>query len=461
LFPNGRICCPASRAFPLRVDASLTFPSTMHRRRISFFVVAIALVACQQKSNAPVPLPTATVSRGDIAVRVQATGVVEPINPVDIRSKASGQVIKLPVEVGTIVKHGDLLAQVDPRDVKNQFDQAMADDLVSVASLEREMKDRARKDSLFAVHVITASEHDSTRSTYSSAVADLIDKRASLDLARQKLEDAAVLAPIAGTVVSRPIANGMLITSATSANGGTTLMTLADLGRVRMRVTIDEVEMANVRVGEPASVAVDAFPNRTFDGELEKVEPQAVVTQGVTFFPVLVSISNKEGLLMPGMNGEVTIKAADLHNVVQVPIDAIRATNELAPVARMFSIPVDTLTNELRRDLVAAEGTTGIPGRYVIVELPGNKYEMRLVKTGPTDLRVTQVIDGVKEGDKIVMLGAILAAKPAVPPKLQIAENMKRGAPSAREAADAASARTTPQPTQAGTAPSRGKTAKP
>jgi HlyD family secretion protein len=216
-----------------------------------------------------------------------------------------------------------------------------------------------------------------------------------------------------------------------------------------------------VRVGEPASVAVDAFPNRTFDGVLEKIEPQAVVTQGVTFFPVLVSISNKEGLLMPGMNGEVTIKAADLHNVVQVPIDAIRATNELAPVARMFSIPADTLTNELRRDLVAAEGTTGIPGRYVIVELPGNKYEMRLVKTGPTDLRVTQVIDGVKEGDKIVMLGAILAAKPAVPPKLQIAENMKRGAPSAREAADAASARKTPQPMQAGTAPSKGKTAKP
>src|SRR6185369_7158001 len=167
----------------------------------------------------------------------------------------------------------------------------------------------------------------------------------------------------------------------------------ADLGRVRMRVTIDEVEMANIRVGLQASVAVDAFAGRTFDGVLEKIEPQAVVTQGVTFFPVEVSISNKEGLLMPGMNGEVTVKAADLKNVLQVPIDAIRATNELAPVARMFGISVDTLTNQLRRDLVATEGKTGIPGRYVVVELPNKTYEMRLIKTGPTDLKVAQVLD--------------------------------------------------------------------
>jgi HlyD family secretion protein len=424
----------------------------MHRRGLLVILSATAIVACKEKSAAPVPLPTTSVTRGDIAVRVQATGIVEPINPVEIKSKASGQIIQMPVEVGTVVKRGDLLAQVDPRDVRNQFDQAMADDLVSAAGLEKALRDRARKDSLFARHVITASEHDSTRSTYSAAISDMINKQASLDLARQNLEDATVRAPIGGTVVARPITTGMLITSAKSANGGTSLMTLADLGRVRMRVTIDEVEMANVRVGEQASVAVDAFADRTFDGVLEKIEPQAVVTQGVTFFPVMVSISNKEGLLMPGMNGEVTIKAADLHNVLQVPIDAIRATNELAPVARMFSIPVDTLTGQLRRDLVAGEGTTGIPGRYVIVELPGNKYEMRLVKTGPTDLRVTEVTDGLKEGDKVVMLGSIMSKKPAVPPRLQIAENMKRGAPTAREA-EAAAARTN--------APSKGKPTKP
>jgi hypothetical protein len=134
------------------------------------------------------------------------------------------------------------------------------------------------------------------------------------------------------------------------------------------------------------------------------------------------------------MNGEVTIKAADLSKVLQIPIDAIRATNELAPVGRMFGIPVDTLETQLRRDLVSSEGTTGIPGRYVVVELPNNLYEMRLIKTGPTDLRVTEVHEGLKEGDKVVMLGAIMLTKPAVSPKLQISDNMKRGAAVSREA---------------------------
>jgi len=167
------------------------------------------------------------------------------------------------------------------------------------------------------------------------------------------------------------------------------------------------------------------------------------------------------------MNGEVTIKAADLTGVLQVPIDAIRPTNELAPVARMFAISVDTLSGQLRRDLVGGEGTTGVPGRYVVVALPTGGYEMRLVKTGPTDLRVMQIVDGVKEGDKVVMLGAIMTTRPAVPPKLQIAADMRRGAPVAR-AADAKGVTTqagtpTPPPSSAqpGTPARAGKPLKP
>jgi len=403
----------------------------MQSRRIAVFAALVSVGACQSKASGPVALPTVTITRGEIAVRVQATGTVEPINPVDIKSKAQGMIIKMPVEVGSVVKRGELLAQIDPRDVKNQFDQAMADDLVATASIEKAIRDRARKDTLFARHVITQSEHDSTRSTFAAAQSQLVTSKSNLDLARQKLEDASVEAPIGGTIVSRPVTQGQIITSATSANGGTTLMTVADLGRVRMRVTIDEVEMGNVRVGLPASVAVDAFPDRTFDGVIEKVEPQAIVTQGVTFFPVMVSINNKDGLLMPGMNGEVTIRAADLTNVVQVPIDAIRPTSELAPVARMFVIPVDSLTNQMRRDLVPAEGgsQTGTPGRYVVVALPNGTYEMRLVKAGPTDLRVVQVTEGLQPGDKVVALGAVMTGRLAVPPKLELAANMRRGAP--------------------------------
>ena len=400
----------------------------MFNRPALLILAATLLTACKDDSKQSVQLPTTAVSRGDVNVRVQATGLVEPINPVDIKSKAGGAVVEEPVEVGNVVKRNDLLVQIDPRDVRNQFEQAMADDVVSAMSLEKAVRDRARKDSLFKYKVISQASFDSTKATLASAQSDLITKRATLDIRRQGLEDATVRAPINGTIVSRPVTRGQIITAATAANGGTTLMTVADLGRVRMRVTIDEVEMGNIRVGLPASVTVDAFPDRTFDGVLEKIEPQAVVTQGVTFFPVMVSISNKDGLLMPGMNGEVTVKAADLKNVVQVPIDAIRATNELAPVSRMFGIPVDTLAGQLRRDLVSSEGISGIPGRYAVVELPNNTYEMRLVKLGPTDLKVVQVVSGLKEGDKVITLGAIVSSRPAVAPKLQIASDMQRGA---------------------------------
>ncbi|HTI62032.1 MAG TPA: efflux RND transporter periplasmic adaptor subunit [Gemmatimonadaceae bacterium] len=396
-------------------------------------VAVVAVAACSRKQNRVVSLPTATISRGNIAVRVQATGTVEPIDPVDIKSKANGMVIQMPVEVGSVVKRGDLLAQVDPRDVRNQYDQAAADDVVSAASLATVVRNQARLDSLFAQRVIAASAHDSTKATLASAKADLTEKRASLDLARQKLEDATVRAPISGTIVSRPVTQGQIITSAMSANGGTTLMTVADLGRVRMRVTIDEVEMGNIRVGEPASVAVDAFRDRTFEGVIEKIEPQAVVTQGVTFFPVMVNIDNKDGLLLPGMNGEVTIRAADLSNVAQIPIDATRSTSELAPVARMFGVSVDSLISQLRKELVPTDGgTTGVPARYAVVALPDSSYEMRLIKTGPSDLRVAQVLDGVKEGDRVVMLGAIMTGRPTSLPNLQIAANMRRPASGAQ-----------------------------
>lgn len=417
----------------------------MYRRRLTLSLAAVALAACQQKQAGPAQLPTVAVSRGDISVRVQATGTVQPIDTVAVKSKANGMVTQMPVEVGSKVKVGDLLAQVDPRDVKNEFDQAMGDDLVSAAGLRQAMQDQARADSMYVRKVITIAEHDTAVSNTASANASMVNARANLDLARQNLEDATVKATIAGTVISRPAEAGTIITSATSANGGTTLMTIADLTRVRFLVTIDEVEMANVHVGEPATVTVDAFPDHPFAGVVEKIEPQAVVTQGVTFFPVLVSVDNKEGLLMPGMNGEVTIRAADLTNVVQLPIDAIRPTNELAAVARMFKISIDTLNNDLRTDLIAGEGTTGIPGRYVVVQQPDGSYLMRLVKVGPTDLRVVQVVDGVKEGDKVVMLGAIITSRPTVAPKLAIADNMRRKAEPEPPAGKSA-----PQPGQAG-----------
>jgi HlyD family secretion protein len=408
--------------------APFPFPTVMSARFVTLTLCAgFVLAGCDKQETKTTVLPVAEVTRGDIAVRVQATGTVETIDPVEIKSKAGGAIIQLPVEVGSKVQAKALLAQIDPRDVKNRFDQAVADDVVTYTTLNRVLRDQARKDTLFAKHVITASEHDSTLSTVRQAESDMVQSRASLDLARQGLEDASIESPIAGTIVARPVSLGSIITPATGQATGTSLMTVANLKHVRMRVTIDEVEMGNVKVGQTASVAVDAFPDRNFNGVIEKVEPQSVVTQGVTFFPVLITIDNPEELLLPGMSGEVTIKAADLANVVQVPIDAVRATNELAPIARMFAVPVDSIISQMRPDLVSVEGATAIPGRYVVVQKSDSAYEMRLVKLGPTDLRVQQVVDGVKPGDKVVLLGSVMTTRPVKPPTIALADGLRRG----------------------------------
>src|SRR5437879_7930128 len=177
-------------------------------RAVSLVLIAIAsrgIAACEKQASETAKLPTTDVIRGDIAVRVTATGAVEPSNPVDIKSKAGGAVTSLPVEVGSVVKANQLLAQIDPRDVKSKFDQAVADDVVSLATLERALRDQARKDTLFARKVITISEHDSTKSTIATAQSGMVQSRASLDLARQSLEDASIEAPIAGTIIARPV----------------------------------------------------------------------------------------------------------------------------------------------------------------------------------------------------------------------------------------------------------------
>ena len=127
-------------------------------------------------------------------------------------------------------------------------------------------------------------------------------------------------APVVGTIIEKPVSIGQVIASAsTSASGGTTILKMADLAKVRVRALVNESDIGQIRAGLPARVTVDAYPDRPFVGTVEKVEPQAVVQQSVTMFPVLVSLSNEAGLLKPGMNGEVSVEISRRENVLAVP----------------------------------------------------------------------------------------------------------------------------------------------
>ena len=327
------------------------------------------LAACSKTTDPSVVIETAPVERRSIVLSAQANGTVEPVTVVEVKSKASGTIIRMPVDIGSNVKVGDLLVQIDPRDVQNQYDQSAAD--LSSATVQRQvaLAQRNRSADLFRQKIITQQEMEAATLAFANADASVIKARTNLSIARVRLEDATVQAPTNGTIIERPVSVGTVITSATSsASGGTTILKMADLSKVRMRSFVNETDIGNVQPGQVATVTVDAYPNRRFVGIVERVDPSAIVQSSVTMFPVLVSLNNSDGALKPGMNGQVVMDIARRDNVLAVPSDAVRNARDAATVASVLGVSPDSLRSMLaagRRGGAgagAAAGTSGAAG---------------------------------------------------------------------------------------------------
>ena len=314
------------------------------RRTAIALVVVLAAGACKKTATTAVVIETAPVQRRSIVLSAQANGTVEPIDIVEVKSKASGTIIRMPVDIGSYVKVGDLLVQIDPRDVRNQYDQAAAG--LSSATVARAvaLAGRNRSADLYKQKIITATEMEAATLSFAQADASYVNAKTNVSIARVRLEDATVRAPTNGTIIERPVSVGTVITSATtSASGGTTILKMADLTKVRIRAFVNETDIGNVKPGQTATVSVDAFPSRKFVGIVEKVEPEAVVQSSVTMFPVLVSLNNSDGALMPGMNGQVVMDIVRRDNVLAVPSDAIRNARDAGTVAPVLGVSPDSI----------------------------------------------------------------------------------------------------------------------
>jgi HlyD family secretion protein len=322
------------------------------KRYLALALAVVGSAACTgSKDKAPF-VQTALVTRRTIVIDAEATGSVEPISVVEVKSKASGLITKMPVETATLVKPGDLLVQIDTRDVQNQYNQAEADLKAAQAKLQVSEAQKKRSDELFKARVITSQEFENASLDYENSKAAVIRSAANLDLAKQRLEDATVTAPSAGTILTKTVSLGQVITSATSsATGGTTLLTMADLGKVRVRALFNETDIGQVRPGQTAVVAIDAFPDRRFQGVVEKIEPNATVQQNVTMFPVLVTLDNSESLLKPGMNGEVSVLIDQVNDVLAVPNDALKNVREAAATGQMLGLNADSVNAEVRAQM--------------------------------------------------------------------------------------------------------------
>jgi HlyD family secretion protein len=310
---------------------------------------ALLLLACaDEQSDAPL-YGTAKVERRSIEVSVDSSGVVEPLAAVEVKSKASGEVLELLVDIGDYVDEGALLVRIDPRTVSNRLAQAEAE-LVAARSRRRISETQMeRAESLLKQGTYTESDHESAALELANAQAQVVSATVAVENARIAVDDTDIRAPVSGTIIAKPVEKGQVISSPTQDfGGGTLLLTMADLGAVRIRALIDETDIGKVRPGMPARVTVAAYPNQPFDGEVTKIEPQAVVEQNVTMFSVLISIQNPEGLLMPGMNAEVEVSVARRDDVLTVPVIALRTERDVAATAGILGMSESALRAELQ-----------------------------------------------------------------------------------------------------------------
>ncbi|MCE9670408.1 efflux RND transporter periplasmic adaptor subunit [Myxococcus stipitatus] len=289
------------------------------------------------------------VERRDMEVVAESAGLVEPLRVVEVKSKASGEVLRVLFDTGDKVEKDALLAEIDPRDVQNALAQAQADLESARVRLNTTEAQRQRMEALRQSGYVTQQEYEATVDAYATARAAKVRAETNLQLAKERSRDVTIRAPSSGTLLERQIQPGQIIASATSnVSGGSTLFKMADLSVMQVRAKVDETDVGQIKPGLKARVTMEAYPGRTFIGDVVKIEPQALVEQNVTLFPVLVRLENPEGLLRPGMNAEVAIEISRRRNALTVPNSAVVGLRDARAAASAVGVSEETVRAMLR-----------------------------------------------------------------------------------------------------------------
>jgi len=405
-----------------------------HGRRPFLLAVAAALVlfGCSKEAEEAL-YRLVPVTQRDIVVSASAAGTIEPVQTIEVKSKASGEIVEVRVEEGDRVEAGDLLVKVDPRIPKNAVDQAEADSVVARARLENAESQLERAKSLYQTQAITQTEYEAAVLARATAYAELVSARRALEDAQIAYEDTEVRAPTAGVILGRSVEPGMVIASASrDVSGGSVLLRMARLDTVQIRAYVDETDIGRVEPGLPVTIVVDAFPNREFNGTVLRIGAEAVVEQNVTIFPVLIHIDNRARLLRPGMNAEVVIHIGEEDDAVAVPNAALLTEENVGPAAAFLGLSHEEVQSELAmqssasepaidslsdraprngRTAISAAARTGaeepVRGEYVVFALRDGVPAAVPIRTGLTDFSYVSVISGLDVGDTVLVLPTV------------------------------------------------------
>jgi|TARA_X000000368_G_scaffold326575_1_gene263600 HlyD family secretion protein len=335
-----------------------------------------------------------------LEVSIEASGVIEAISSVEIKSKASGEVLFLGAEVGDFVDKGFMLAQIDQRTANNIVDQTESDLEAAKVRLLNAESQYDRGIELHKQSSISDKDFEDIKENYAQAKSTLVRNEVSFENAKISLDDTEVKSPIDGTVISRPVEVGQVISSPTSAFGeGSILMTMADLSKVRVRALVDEIDVGKVEIGQSVSIKVAAYRDKEFIGTVTKIEPKAYIQQNVTTFPVLIDIDNEENLLLIGMNTDVVIQILDKDVSLSVPTMSLRTRKDIYTAAAILDIEKETIDNFLK-DSVDGENFN----RFIVIKDSKKGPNLSWVKVGVSDLYNVEVVEGLNKGDVVYIL---------------------------------------------------------
>ena len=335
-----------------------------------------------------------------LEVSIEASGVIEAISSVEIKSKASGEVLFLGAEIGDFVDRGFMLAQIDQRTANNIVDQTKSDLEAAKVRLLNAESQYDRGIELHKQSSISDKEFEDIKENYAQAKSTLVRNEVSFQNAKISLDDTEVKSPIDGTVISRPVEVGQVISSPTSAFGeGSILMMMADLSKVRVRALVDEIDVGKVKIGQSVSIKVAAYRDREFIGTVSKIEPKAYIQQNVTTFPVLIDINNEDNLLLIGMNTDVVIQILDKNVSLSVPTMSLRTRKDIYTAAAVLDIEKETIDNFLTKSVDGENFNS-----FIVIKDSKQGPYLSWVKVGVSDLYNVEVVEGLNEGDVVYIL---------------------------------------------------------
>ena len=346
-------------------------------------IVALVIWMCSGgKKEETVEFETAKAERQDIHTTITATGTIEPVTSVTVGTQVSGIVSKLYVDYNSVVKKGQVIAELDKTNLTSELNRAKADLSSAESTLAYETANFKRYQTLFDKGLVSANDYESAKLSYEKARQTAASSRENVQKAQTNLGYATITSPIDGVVLSKAVEEGQTV--AASLNTPELFNIAQDLTDMRVIADIDEADIGGVKEGQRVTFTVDAFPDDKFEGQVTQVRQEATTTSNVVTYEVVISAPNKDLKLKPGLTANVTIYTLEKNGVLAVPAKALRFTPNEALLKNGQQI----------EDLE-------VPMKVWTLE--GNTFKAHKVEVGTTNGMLTEIVSGINEGTDVLV----------------------------------------------------------